>query len=163
VGRREKPPECQGCPLETKGLGFVSGLGPPDSQSAWLGQGPGEQEYETGVPFHPGAPSGSILTRWINESGLMRSGLWVGNTVQCWLPQGRRAGRPYGSLDPPRRAQQHCWDHHVGPQLAELTELWLVVPIGKPAREFLMGPTFGERYCGAPTRGQLPEFSGTTS
>jgi uracil-DNA glycosylase family 4 len=154
----EKPAGCVGCPLEHRGLSFVPPSGPPSARLAIVGQGPGEQEAATGKPFFEQAPAGSILTRWLHRAGIQRSSVWVGNIIQCWLPKGRRDGRWFGSIDPPRKAVAHCWRVHVGPALSSLPELQIVVPVGAPARKFLMGDKFGERYCGTFTQGELPNL-----
>ena len=154
-----KPPTCLGCPAHQKGFGFVPPAVPLDPtrvELAVVGQGPGQQEAETSRPFLESAPSGFTLTRWLHGEALQRSTVWVGNTIQCWLPKGRTQGRWFGSTDPTRAMQQHCWNAHVGPSLAALPKLRLVIPVGAPARSFLMGSTYGERYCGTFTKLPLP-------
>ena len=157
--RTPKPDTCSGCPANGKGLGFISPTHPKDLSKvklALVGQGPGEQEYETSIPFFEYAPSGSILTKWLHRAAILRSRCWVGNTIQCYLPKGYRGGRPWGSEDPTKAMQQFCWDQHVGPSLHSLPNLKFLVPIGTPARHFFMGSDKGERYCGTYNKGELP-------
>ena len=155
----EKPPACHGCPAYIKGRGFVPPTHPNhlnEVSVAVLGQGPGEQEAHASRPFHENAPAGSVLTRWLHGAGLARSTMWIGNTIQCWLPKGQKGGRWFGSIDPSNAMQMFCWQAHVGPSLSRLPNLKYVVPVGTPARRFLMGADIGERYCGTFTRGELP-------
>ncbi len=157
----DKPTTCYGCPALKKGLGFVPPAHPKDTTTvelAVIGQGPGEQEAHTSRPFHENAPAGSILTRWLHGSGIARSNIWLGNTIQCWLPKGKKGGRWFGSVDPTPATQEFCWRAHVGPNLNTHSNLRLVVPVGTPARHFLMGSWAGERYCGTFTKGTLPEI-----
>jgi DNA polymerase len=158
VTRFQKPPACSGCALSQKGLGFVPGQGPAHSELAFVGQGPGEQEKNTGIPFYPDAPAGQMLTRWINRAGVPRTGVWIGNLVQCWYPKGYRKGHPFGSTDPTKEMVEFCWQAHVGEALRALPNLRLLVPVGAPARTWFLGPKAGERYCGTANLIELPEL-----
>jgi uracil-DNA glycosylase family 4 len=157
----EKPLACSGCPAYERGLGFVPATHPARLNAvelAVVGQGPGEQEATTSRPFHEGAPAGSVLTRWLHGNGIPRSQIWLGNTVQCWMPKTKKGGRWFGSVDPTPTQQAFCWRAHVGPSLLSLPKLKFVVPVGTPARHFFMGKSAGERYCGTFTKGELPEI-----
>jgi uracil-DNA glycosylase family 4 len=145
--------------LEKKGLGFVEPAGPLSASLAFVGQGPGEQENYTGIPFYPNAPAGQMLTRWMNRAGIPRTEVFVCNVTQCWWPKGYKGGRPFGSVDPPREAIAQCWREYVGPALYELENLRLLVPVGAPSRQWFLGPEAGERYCGTANLVELPELT----
>ncbi len=155
----DKPSGCVGCDAYEWGQGFV----PPESRSspklAFLGQGPGETEAYTSRPFHPKAPAGSRLTKWIHRSSLQRSECWVGNLVQCWLPAKRERGRPAGNRDPKLAEAKWCWNAHVGPALHKLNPAYLVT-VGSPATRFILGipqDKGAERYAGTMNNTELPE------
>lgn len=70
----------------------VSGEGPlhPEGGLMLVGEGPGAKESETGVPFHPDAPAGAELTRYLNGHLLpYRSEVYITNLVKEW-PEGAK-------------------------------------------------------------------------
>ena len=123
-----KPKKCSGCPAEKIGLGFV----PPEGRgkTVFLGQGPGESEAYSSRPFHPEAPSGRLLTRWINRSGYQRTEIWLGNAVQCYLKKGKK------SRDPTPAEIKWCWNAHVGPWLHKVKPE-LIFTVGAPATRWI--------------------------
>ena len=170
----EKSKLCVGCPAHEWGIGFVPFIGPPGSKIAFVGQGPGESEAYSNVPFHPNAPSGSRLTRWLHLSHFQRCDVVIGNIVQCWLPKSKVKGSGRGNRDPTFKEAQWCWNAHVGPYLHGLvdnfipspeisgtipTERFWVIPVGIPAAKFLLGIPFnkgGEKYAGTVQLCELP-------
>jgi len=132
-----KPPGCQGCPAATLGTGFVPPEGPVGAEGAIIGQGPGQVEAYSGVPFS--GPTGHKLNLWLVKAKLHRHRLRIANVVQCWLPKNR----------PPTAAEtSHCWDAHLQPLLAEMDNLRVVVPVGVPAIKTFLGPAAGETTAG---------------
>ena len=166
----EKSKLCVGCPAYDWGIGFVPFTGPPTSKIAFVGQGPGESEAYSGVPFHPNAPSGSRLTRWIHLSHFQRCDVVIGNIVQCWLPKVKVKGSGRGNRDPAFKEAQWCWNAHVGPYLYDLNERFVPtlaqpyfwnIPVGIPAAKFLLGIPWGkggEKYVGTVQLCELPEI-----
>jgi uracil-DNA glycosylase family 4 len=155
----EKPDSCEGCPAFEWGIGFVPPIGPSNCRIAFVGQGPGESEAYSNVPFHPNAPSGSRLTSWLHLSHFQRCDVGIGNIVQCWLPKTKVKGSGRGNRDPLFSEIQWCWNVHVGEWLKSLPELEWVIPVGVPAAKFLLGIPWkkgGERYAGTVTLCELP-------
>lgn len=135
-----KPEACQGCPAERWGCGFVPPSEPAAATAvpiAIVGQGPGEQEAHTSVPFFPRAPSGNILNQWLHEANLSRSQVWIGNVVQCWLPESHTGG-PHGNREPTHAEVEFCWNAHVGKALANFSPRH-IVSVGTPATRKLLG------------------------
>lgn len=159
-----RPDGCRGCPANTWGLGWVEPEGPPNAKLAFVGQGSGETEGFSGTPFHPKAPAGRMLTRWIYRSYLQRSEVLVGNLIQCWLPKVKTKAGAFGNRDPTLAEIKWCWNAHVGPWLHKLVRgewLWGVVPVGVPAAKFLLGLAWdkgGERYAGTIQLVELPKI-----
>lgn len=63
----------------------VKGQGPKPCHLMFVGEGPGVKESETGVPFHPQAPAGAELTRYLNGVALpQRDQVYITNLVKEW-------------------------------------------------------------------------------
>lgn len=63
----------------------VKGQGPIPSSLMFVGEGPGQLESQTGVPFHPKAPAGAELTRYLNGYDLpKREDVYITNLVKEW-------------------------------------------------------------------------------
>jgi DNA polymerase len=67
----------------------VFGVGNPDADVMFIGEGPGYHEDKQGEPFVGAA--GQLLTRLLGEIGLRREDVYIANTVMC---------RPPGNRDP---------------------------------------------------------------
>lgn len=79
---------CTRCKLS--GLGrhtIVIGEGNPRAQLVFVGEGPGEQEDQTGRPFVGRA--GQLLDKMIEAMGLKRSDVYICNVVKCRPPENR--------------------------------------------------------------------------
>jgi uracil-DNA glycosylase family 4 len=156
-----KPKACEGCPAYDWGVGFVPPTGPRNPpEIAVVGQGPGDTEAQESIPFHPDAPSGWRITRWLNQAGLNRSDLAIGNIVQCWLPARKTKGHPTGNREPTQGEVEFCYRKHVGPWLRGMEHLKWVIPVGVPARKFLMKESVKdpgqEKWVGTRIKGTLP-------
>jgi uracil-DNA glycosylase family 4 len=120
----------------------VVGSGPPDARLLVVGEAPGAQEDETGVPFV--GRSGQLLDRLLAEAGLPREQVAVLNTVKC---------RPPGNRVPARLETASCrpW---LAAQLAQ-QEPSLVVTLGLSAAGWFLG-----RTTLAAVRGQVHDVEG---
>ncbi|MER3496742.1 MAG: uracil-DNA glycosylase, partial [Chloroflexota bacterium] len=87
--------ECVACRLYERRKHVVFGEGDARAILALVGEGPGENEDESGRPFVGRA--GQLLDRAIAEAGLTRAQLYITNTVKCraadWS-SGRPVNRP---------------------------------------------------------------------
>jgi DNA polymerase len=119
--------ECTRCGLcETRNK-IVFGHGNPEARLMFIGEGPGEQEDKSGLPFVGRA--GELLTNMIEKGlGISRSDVYNCNIVKCRPPQNRTplapevsACRPF--LDGQIRA--------IAPKV--------IVTLGKPAAGLLLG------------------------
>ncbi len=66
---------------------IVFGVGNPDSQLVFLGEGPGREEDLHGKPFVGRA--GQLLTKIINAMGFNREDVYITNVIKCRLPNNR--------------------------------------------------------------------------
>lgn len=64
----------------------VEGIGPIEPDLFILGEAPGKHEDESGIPFHPDAPSGGILTEALRKGGISRSECYITNVVKYRPP-----------------------------------------------------------------------------
>jgi DNA polymerase len=81
-------PDCSRCKLHTFGrTQVVFGVGNPEAQLMFVGEAPGADEDEQGVPFVGRA--GQLLTKIIEAIGLTRDDVYIANVIKCRPPQNR--------------------------------------------------------------------------
>ena len=80
---------CTRCRLAQTRTRAVPGEGHPDSEVAFLGEGPGQTEDQQGRPFVGRA--GELLVKWLTTLGWRREEVFITNIVKC---------RPPGNRDP---------------------------------------------------------------
>jgi uracil-DNA glycosylase len=86
--RAEIGPACTRCKLHTLGRRqVVFGVGNPDAQLMFVGEAPGADEDEQGVPFVGRA--GQLLTKIIEAIDLKRDDVYIANVIKCRPPQNR--------------------------------------------------------------------------
>ena len=78
---------CRRCGLCETRHHVVFGVGPCPSPIVFVGEGPGQQEDETGRPFVGAA--GHLLDRMLAAIGLRREQVYICNIVKCRPPQNR--------------------------------------------------------------------------
>jgi DNA polymerase len=84
--------DCQRCPhLAATRTQTVFGVGPLDPELCLVGEAPGRQEDEQGIPFIGDA--GQLLTRIIAACGLRREDVYICNIIKC-RPPGNRQPTP---------------------------------------------------------------------
>ena len=122
---------CTRCRLAQGRANVVFGVGNPQADLMFVGEGPGEQEDLQGLPFV--GRSGKLLDKlaW-EEMGLTRADFYIANTVKC---------RPPGNRDPLPDEIELCrpfLDQQVaiiGPRV--------VVTLGNFATRLLLGTSEG--------------------
>jgi uracil-DNA glycosylase len=88
--QREQARTCERCPLSKGRTQVVFGVGNPDAELMFIGEGPGEQEDLQGEPFV--GKSGKLLDKlMLEEMGMTRRDCFIANVVMC---------RPPGNRDP---------------------------------------------------------------
>ena len=86
---------CTACPLAETRRKVVFGDGDPDSKLMFIGEGPGADEDEQGLPFVGRA--GQLLTQILNAAGISRKEVYITNIVKC-RPPGNRVPTPEESV-----------------------------------------------------------------
>lgn len=81
---------CTGCDLYQRATQTVFGEGAAHAAIMLVGEQPGDQEDQAGLPFV--GPAGKILDKALAEVGIMRESVYVTNAVKHfkWEPQGKR-------------------------------------------------------------------------
>ena len=79
--------DCRRCGLGGMRKNAVPGEGNPSARIMWIGEGPGADEDEQGLPFVGAA--GRMLDRLITAMGLVRDEMFIGNVVKCRPPHNR--------------------------------------------------------------------------
>lgn len=84
--------DCRLCPLAEGRTQVVFGVGDPNADLMFVGEGPGREEDLKGEPFV--GKSGKLLDRLVlEEMGLTRDRFYIANVVMC-RPPGNRDPRP---------------------------------------------------------------------
>ena len=80
--------DCRRCKLHQLGRKqIVFGVGSPDADLMFVGEAPGADEDEQGIPFVGRA--GQLLTKIIEAIGLTRDDVYIANVIKCRPPQNR--------------------------------------------------------------------------
>jgi uracil-DNA glycosylase family 4 len=122
---REEALGCTRCALAETRTQVVFGVGDPDADLMFVGEGPGAEEDKQGIPFVGRA--GQLLTRLIEGIGLTREQVYIANVVKC---------RPPGNRDPQPEEIEACRPYLEG-QLAFLRPR-VVVTLGNFATKLLL-------------------------
>lgn len=79
---------CQHCKLAKLGrTQVVFGVGNPNAQVMFIGEGPGFHEDRQGEPFVGAA--GKLLNELLHSAGLSRAEIYIANVVKCRPPNNR--------------------------------------------------------------------------
>ena len=80
--------DCTRCKLHTLGRRqIVFGVGNPNADLMFVGEAPGADEDQQGIPFVGRA--GQLLTKIIEAIGLKRDDVYIANVIKCRPPQNR--------------------------------------------------------------------------
>jgi DNA polymerase len=125
--------QCTRCPLAQGRTQVVFGVGDPDADLMFVGEGPGREEDLQGEPFV--GRSGKLLdTLMRQEMGMDRTQCYIANVVLC---------RPPGNRDPLPAEIASC--RPFLERRMELVDPHVVVTLGNFATRTLLGTTEGIR------------------
>lgn len=79
--------DCTRCVLHQGRQQLVFGVGNPNAQLMFIGEGPGYEEDRQGIPFV--GPAGQLLTKIIEAIDLTRDKVYIANVVKCRPPRNR--------------------------------------------------------------------------
>jgi uracil-DNA glycosylase family 4 len=78
---------CQKCSLGKTRIKFVFGDGDPNSKLVFVGEAPGSDEDQQGLPFV--GKAGQLLTKIIEAINFKRSQVYICNILKCRPPENR--------------------------------------------------------------------------
>ena len=129
--QREQARTCERCPLSKGRTQVVFGVGNPEADLMFIGEGPGEQEDLQGEPFV--GKSGKLLDRMmLEELGMTREHCYISNVVLC---------RPPGNRDPLPDEIEAC--HPWLAAKLDVIDPRVVVTLGNFATKLLLDTTQG--------------------
>jgi len=118
---------CQKCELCKTRTNVVFGMGNPKARLLFIGEGPGETEDLTGLPFV--GRSGKLLDKFIEAIGYDRESVFIANMVKCRPPKNR---------DPKPEEMELCLDYLR--RQVKLIDPELIVCLGRVAAARLISP-----------------------
>jgi uracil-DNA glycosylase family 4 len=131
----ERAQACQKCPhLVARRHTVVFGVGDPEAQLMFVGEGPGEEEDLKGEPFV--GKAGQLLTKMIVAMGLTRERVYIANIVKCRpdMPPGVPGNRK------PTREEMDTCVPYLRAQI-DIIKPRALVALGATAIEGLVGAT----------------------
>jgi len=136
-------PDCRRCKLAKLGRKqIVFGTGDPHAELMFIGEGPGADEDEQGLPFVGRA--GQLLNNMIAAMGLKREQVYIANIVKC---------RPPGNRTPERDECDTCSPFLM--RQIQVIRPRIIVALGATAAKNLLGVNDSM----ASLRGHLQDFS----
>jgi len=135
----EKIAVCRKCKLCEQRTNTVPGVGNPDADVLFVGEGPGKDEDLQGEPFVGAA--GKFLNQMLESIGWSRADVFIANVVKC---------RPPNNRDPEPGEVETCWDYLS--RQVEIISPKLIVTLGRHSmNRFLPGLKISEAH-GNPKR-----------
>jgi uracil-DNA glycosylase family 4 len=136
-------PDCQRCRLAKLGRKqIVFGTGDPHAELMFVGEGPGADEDQQGLPFVGRA--GQLLNNMISAMGLKREDVYIANIVKC---------RPPGNRTPERDECDTCSPFLM--RQIRVVRPKVIVALGATAAKNLLGMNDSM----ASLRGRFYDFS----
>jgi DNA polymerase len=117
--------DCHRCNLSRERNSIVFGVGNPDAELVFVGEGPGREEDAQGEPFV--GEAGRLLDRILLAMGHQRSDVYICNVVKC---------RPPNNRDPQPDEIAAC-EPFLQKQLASIRPK-VIVALGKVAAQTLL-------------------------
>ena len=130
---REAATRCHGCELWEPATQVVFSAGPPSASMVLVGEQPGDQEDQRGMPFV--GPAGTLLVQAVKEAGIDPATVYRTNAVKHFRFEPRGTRRIHKTPEVQHITACHPWLH------AELEVLTpgIVVAGGATARRALFG------------------------
>jgi DNA polymerase len=122
--------DCTACSLSEGRTNVVFGAGSADADVLVVGEGPGQQEDEQGIPFV--GRSGQLLIKLLGEVEMERDDIYIANVVKC---------RPPGNRDP-RPDEIDACKGYLKRQI-ELIDPTVVITLGNFSTKLLLNTTTG--------------------
>ncbi len=135
--------DCLKCALGSTRTKFVFGVGDPNADVMFIGEGPGADEDAQGEPFVGRA--GQLLNKIIEAMGMKREQVYICNIVKCRPPNNR----------PPLPAEEAECTPYLMKQI-ELVKPKFIICLGRTAAQWILQTTDGL----SAMRGKMHDFQG---
>jgi DNA polymerase len=119
---------CTQCALSGGRTNVVFNSGNPNANLMLIGEGPGQQEDQQGVPFIGRA--GQLLTKILESVDIHRDDIYIANTVKC---------RPPNNRTPHPKEMDACQNYLIGQ--IQLVQPKIICLLGAAALKAILGPT----------------------
>ncbi len=126
----ERARVCVACALHESRTNVVFGAGNADAELMFVGEAPGANEDQQGVPFV--GQAGRLLEQLLGEIGMQRGDVFIANTLMC---------RPPGNRDPYPHELDSC--RHFLFEKLELIQPTMICTLGNFATKLLRGEPTG--------------------
>ena len=133
---------CNRCSLYAERKNPVVGAGNPTADLMFIGEAPGRDEDEQGIPFM--GEAGQLLTKMINAMQFSRSEVYITNIIKC---------RPPKSRNPEQAEAEACMEFLK--QQIKLIQPKVIVTLGALPLQYLMNKR-GITQC----RGEWMDYNG---
>ena len=114
--------ECKNCELFKTRNKIVFSDGCENAPIMFIGEAPGQNEDETGIPFIGRA--GQLLRKFLFEIGIKQDDIYIANTIKCRPPKNRK----------PTSKEKSACKHFLDKQI-ELIDPKIIVLVGSTALE----------------------------
>jgi DNA polymerase len=121
---------CIRCPLHQTRTNVVFGAGNADAELMFVGEAPGANEDQQGLPFV--GQAGKLLDKLLEEIGLTRADVFIANVLKC---------RPPNNRDPQPNEIESC-ESYLRSQV-ELIEPTMICTLGNFSTKLLRGENTG--------------------
>jgi uracil-DNA glycosylase family 4 len=135
--------DCLKCALGPTRTKFVFGVGDPNADVMFIGEGPGADEDAKGEPFVGRA--GQLLNKIIEATGMKREQVYICNIVKCRPPNNR----------PPLPGEEEMCTPYLMKQI-ELVKPKFIICLGRTAAQWLLRTADGL----SAMRGRMHDFGG---
>lgn len=144
---KESFANCDKCGLAATRKNIVFGDGNPEARLMFIGEGPGAEEDNQGLPFV--GRSGQLLTKMIEAMGITRKDVFIANIVKCRPPENR---------DPLMEEAQACIGY-LRSQI-QIINPEVIVCLGSVSLNFLLQPEGKVKLGISKLRGTWQDFYG---
>lgn len=122
--------QCEKCELYKTRNNVVFGAGNPNSEVIFIGEGPGFNEDQTGVPFV--GKAGKLLDKIFDSVDISREDIYIANIVKCRPPENRNPLKEEAIACMPYLREQ-----------VRIIKPKILVCLGSVAAKHIISPNFG--------------------
>jgi len=132
----EKYKDCVRCPLGKTRIKFVFGVGNPNSEVLFIGEGPGYEEDRRGEPFV--GKSGQLLDKMMAAIGLSRqTNAFIANIVKCHPMTNPQTPEARGNDRPPSPEEVATCSPILLQQIA-IMQPRVIMTLGSPSTKMIL-------------------------